>query len=82
MKVSSNYRLNGGWKHREFEFDAFKEIQNIKDDVSSEQASKTIVELKDFYNEDLTDKTAVSIDAIGKAIMEHFIIFYLSARYP
>ena len=82
MKVNSNYRLNGGWKHREFEFDAFKEIQNVKDEVSSEQASKTIVELKDFYNEDLADKTAVSIDAIGKAIMEHFIIFYLSGTLP
>jgi hypothetical protein len=82
MKVSSNFRVNEHWKYREFDFDEAHELQMLSDRDSSERISKTVVELRGFYNDDLRDKTAVPIDVIAKAIMEHFLIFHLSDNLP
>ena len=82
MKVRSNFRVNGHWKYREFDFDPVNEVKPVSDRDSDNKVNETIVELHELYNDDLHDKTAVSVDTIAKAIMEHFLIFYLSDNLP
>lgn len=82
MKVCSNFCVNGNWKYREFDFDEAHEVQMLSDRDSNENISRTVIELRGFYNDDLRDKTAVPVDVIAKAIMEHFLIFHLSDSLP
>jgi hypothetical protein len=82
MKVCSNFPVNGHWKYREFDFDIVNEVQVLFDRDADQTISKTVVELREFYKDDLRDKSAVPLDVIAKAIMEHFLIFHLSDNLP
>jgi hypothetical protein len=82
MKIRSNFPVNGHWKYREIDFDTTNEVRRIADKDSNEKVSQTIVEIQGFYNEALLDKTAVSVEVIARAIMEHFLIFHLSGTLP
>lgn len=82
MKIRSNFPVNGHWKYREIDFDTVNEVKRITDRDSTEKVSQTIVELQGLYNEALLDKTAVPVEVIARAIMEHFLIFHLSGTLP
>jgi len=82
MKIRSNFRANGHWKYREFDFDADNEVKPIIYEESNEKTNQTVVEMRGLYNEVLIDKTAVSLEDIAKEIMKHFFIFYLSNNLP
>jgi hypothetical protein len=82
MKIRSNFRQNGHWKYREFDFDEVNEIQSITFKESERKINETVVELRGLYNEVLIDKTAVPLEEIANQIMKHFFIFYLSSNLP
>jgi len=82
MKIRSNFQLNGKWKYREFNFDETNEVKPVSYKDSEENKNKTIVEMRDLYNEILIEKTEVSLDEIAKAIMKHFFLYHLSNNLP
>jgi hypothetical protein len=82
MKIRSNFRVNGHWKYREFNFDTVNEVKPIVYEDSSEKTHRTVVEMLDLYNDVLLDKTAVPLEDIANQIMKHFFIFYLSNNLP
>jgi hypothetical protein len=82
MKIRSNYPVNGHWKYRELDFDVENEVRIVADKDSNEQINKTVVEIQEFSNETMREKTAVPVEAIAREMMEHFLIFYLSDNLP
>jgi hypothetical protein len=83
MKILSNFKVNGHWEYREFSFDEVNEVKSVSYDPRSEETtSRTVVEMRDLYNEVLITKTAISLEDIAKEIMKHFFIYYLSGNLP
>jgi hypothetical protein len=82
MKIRSNYSVNGHWKYRELDFDVENEVRIGADQDSDERISKTVVEIQEFSDEAMLEKTAVSVEVIAREMMEHFLIFYLSDNLP
>jgi hypothetical protein len=82
MKIRSNFRLNGKWKYREFDFDEVNEVIPVAYEESGENTNETVVEMRDLYNEIIVEKTAVALDEIAKAIMKHFFLYHLSNNLP
>lgn len=82
MKIRSNFRLNGKWKYREFDFNELDEIKPVVYEDSEKKNSETVVELRDLYNDTLIDKTEVSLEEIARVIMKHFFLYHLSNNLP
>jgi len=82
MKIRSNFRLNGKWKYREFNFDEVNEVRETVYRDSEEKISETVVELIDLFNDTLTERTEVPLEEIATAIVKHFFLYHLSNSLP
>jgi hypothetical protein len=82
MKIRSNYKVNGHWRYREFEFDEINEVKPLIDKDSPQKINETVVEMLGLYNETVIDNTAVPLEEIAREIMKHFFLYYLSNNLP
>ncbi|GAB4030918.1 hypothetical protein [Spirosoma jeollabukense] len=82
VKIYSNFKEEGIWKHREFSFDSENEVDGVNCIDSNEHYPKTTVELIDCFNPIIKDKTARTVEEIAKDIMQHCLIYYLSGSLP
>jgi hypothetical protein len=82
IRVTSNYKENDVWMHREFDFDAENEVIPKKLEPSLSKVQKTTVELVDCYNPVIKDRTAIKLDEIAQQIMHHCLIYYLNDSLP
>jgi hypothetical protein len=80
--VKSNYIENGQWFLREFRFTSEKEIELIGLSETEIGDFKTTVDIKNCNNPNILEKSALSINQIAEAIMQHCLIYYLSGRLP
>lgn len=79
--ITSNYKEKNEWKYREIQFDTENEVTLIKEEKSDHQIRKTVVELNNSNNV-IKDHTALSIQEIAEAIMEHCLVYYLCGDLP
>lgn len=80
--VSSNFKENGKWYKRVFQFTAEKEIEPLEYVESVELIWKTTVEIKSCNNRIILEKSALTIAQISEAIMQHCFIYYLNGKLP
>ena len=80
--VDSNYSENDKWYRRNFKFSTDNEIEPIDFNESSTFENKTIIEIKNCTNELVLEKSALSINNIAEAIMQHCLIYYLNNSLP
>lgn len=79
--IDSNFK-NGTWKNRIIELDAVNEVRLLSETESVIQKNRTVVELVNCYNKDILDSTAISVNQIAEALMQHCLIYYLSDELP
>ncbi len=80
--VDSNFCENGKWQNRIFRFTKEKEIESVFLEESGVDEPRTIVEMRNCYNSVVLEKSAISINEIAEAIMQHCLIYYLNDALP
>ncbi|RPD40065.1 hypothetical protein [Chitinophaga barathri] len=80
--VDSNYNENGQWWNRTFKFTTDKEIESQTFAESDQSKWRTTVYIKNCYNELVRERSALTVEQIAEAIMQHCFIYYLSGNLP
>jgi hypothetical protein len=80
--VKSNYQENDKWSFRSFKFTTEKEIEPIELKESETNDYKTVTEIRTCVNPNVLEKSALSIQQIAEAIMNHCLIYYLNDALP
>ncbi len=80
--VKSNFKVNGKWYNRVFQFTKEKEIEKIVFEESKKQEYKTVIEINNCNNPLILEKSAVSLAMISESIMQHCLIYYLNKALP
>lgn len=82
IRITSNYKQKNKWKFRELKFDPINEVTILKEQDSNEPMRQTIVQLVGCHNQAIKDFTALSIDEVAEAVMQHCLIYYLCNDLP
>lgn len=80
--VNSNYEENGKWYNRVFSFTIQQEIKKIEFTESENDQYKTVIDLENCNNPIVLEKSAIPVDRIAEAIMQHCLIYYLNEKLP
>jgi len=81
-EVVSNFIENGVWKRRKFTLSTEKEVDLIEDKDSESKKWETIVSVNGWRDEELLKKSALTLQEVSEAIMQHCFIYYLSGSLP
>lgn len=81
-QVHSNFKEKDKWFIKEFKFTSDKEIELIRHEESELNEFKTIVEIKNCNNENIIEKSALTVRQIAEIIMQHCFIYYLNNSLP
>lgn len=82
IEIDSVYVEDDKYKQIQLDFDQIQEVQ-VKNRCDSKiKQRRTIVSLKNLYNDNLKEATAKSIDQIAEELMNHCLIFYLCNNLP
>lgn len=80
--VDSNYQENGKWFNRVFSFTVQKEVNKIDFKESKNKNYKTVIDLENCNNPLVLEKSAIPLERIAEAIMQHCLIYYLNEKLP
>lgn len=80
--VDSNYQENGQWYNRIFSFTVDEEVESIEFKESKNEVYKTVVNLNNCFNPIVLEKSALPLQYIAEAIMQHCLIYYLNDKLP
>lgn len=82
ISIKSNYTQSEKWHYRELTFDPINEVNIVKEEETQKTERKTIVELINCYNPIIKEYTAVDVNFIAEALMQHCLIYYLCKNLP
>lgn len=82
FSVESNYKEDGSWYKRVFNFSTEDEIELVEFSLTDILKFKTTVCIGNCLNQILLDRSALTIFQISESIMQHCFIYHLNNSLP
>jgi hypothetical protein len=82
FNVDSTYMEQGEWYNRKFSFTTDKEIESLGVSSKADPNWRTTVEISSCHNELILEKSALTLNEISAAVMQHCFIYYLNNTLP